>query len=56
MSVIRQSFCRFRGLNILTDGRKPTDAESIRNRWKFVGKLRQKVVENQYKLLLIFLL
>ena len=46
----RQSFCRFRGLNILTDGRKPTDAESIRNHWRFVCKLRQKVVENQYKM------
>ena len=50
MAEYRQSFCRFRGLNILTDGRKPTDAESIHNRWRFVCKLRQKVVENQYKM------
>ena len=45
-----QSFCRFYGLNILTDDQKPTDAESIRNRWRFVCTLQPKVVENQYKM------
>ena len=46
---LRQSLS-FSRLEYPDGGPETTDAECIRNRWRFVCKLRQKVVENQYKM------